>query len=215
MADSTAAMTPADALNALRDLPRYEERLTAKGSGMTAMVWGLVIAGLFMTYTAIDHWLQATADDGPLYAIYTILWLPWVAAGIVLSGCLWTSHALVVRRDPETRKGLLLSVGLTVLFFVLMGVVLVVKEVVLNSHWNWNLTVVLVSGLFAILYGLWQRKGPSRAVGYGILAGGIVLVAFSFAVAPLHIRTDAAGLLGALLAGLAWFIPGLVGFVKG
>lgn len=208
-------MTPHEALHALGDLPRYEERLTAKAAGMTAMVWGLAIAGMFMTYTAIDPWLQSRAADGPLYSLYAVLWLPWVAAGITLSGAVWNAHAISVRRAPENRKGLLLSAGLTALFFVLLAAVLVVKEVLLDSHWNWNLTMVLVSGLFAMAYGAWQVRGPACAVGVGVLAGGLGMVVFAFAVGPLGWRSDASGLLGGLLAGLTWFVPGLVGFLKG
>lgn len=204
------AMTPDDALAALRELPRYEERLAARTGGLTFMMWGLAVAGIFLTYSAAGDWLVRNRAEWA----FALLWVPWVAAGSALTALLWTSHAVTLRQPPEAAPGLRLSLAVTALFVVLAGAVFVAVDRFAGAAWTAHSLMLTASGLCAAILGAWQRRtwGPAArtllAAGAAMALGGVVLGAAG-------VHEEAAGLLAAAIAGTSWMAAGAVAYRMG
>lgn len=196
-------MTPHDALNALRDLPRYEERLEARTAGLTFMVWGIAIAGIFVTYTAAAHWLQAHGASWALAG----LWVPWVVAGSTFSALLWSSHAITLRRSPRAGPGVRLSIAVTALFLVLAAVVFGLLDVLLGVEWTVNSLMAIASGLCAGTLGIWQRKAWGHGARH-LGVAGIAMVVAGLTIGLTGVPATPAGLLAAAAVGAAWLIAG-------
>jgi hypothetical protein len=202
-------MDARDALQALGDLPRYEESLTARAYAMTAMVWGMATSGIFLTYALA----QLPFSRLGIELLFTVLWLPWVLMGATLTGAIWHSQAVSLRRDPQSKRGMLTVLAYVVGFFLLAGATLVVIEVVLDAHFNFYLEMTFVNGLFAAAIGLAERRRSGSA--WGIFAAGLLVAGAALALIPLRLGSDVAALIGAAAAGLAFFLPGLYGYLKG
>lgn len=114
----TADMTPLEAARVLSAARDYESDLRTRTNGLTWMIWGLVTPGLFLTYA-----FAAVAGVPPGWW-WSVLWVPWVGAGILTSSALWRSAALTM---PSLRtlgwrafavRFVLITAAYTALFFV-------------------------------------------------------------------------------------------------
>ena len=195
-----------EALAALADIPRYEERLTSRAAGLTLMVWGLAVPGIFLTYNLAAH----AMPHGPWFAL---LWLPWVAAAIAVNGAIWHGQAISLRRDPETGKGLAIAVGFTAGFFALMAVAFFLAHYVFEVTWDVNAIMMVVTGAFAVVVGVVHRG--LRTCGPPTIAAGVALTLLGLAVALSGLSLHATAFIGAAASGLAWFLPGLWATLKG
>jgi hypothetical protein len=203
-------MTARDALHALGDLPRYEESLTAKAGGMTSMVWGIAGAGIFMTYLAAGDWLE----QQEAYWGLALLWVPWVAAGIALTGSIWISHAVSLRSDPKTGKGLAKSMGFTLLFLAIAAGLFLGLDVLAGVEWTVNSIMTLANGLFALAMAAFQLRGKQCGAG-SVVAAGAVMVAAGIALGLADVGNVPSGLIGAAVVGGALFTAGLVTYRQG
>jgi hypothetical protein len=194
------------ALAALSDIPRYEERLTSRAVGIGLMAWGLAVPGIFLTYN-----LAGIAWGGSPW--FAVLWVPWVVGALALGAAVWHTQAVSLRREPETRKGLLVSLAYTAGFFLLMGGVYLLLHRVADADWDANATMMLVTGLFAVAVGAMHLR--LRACGPPTLAAGALLCLAAVAVALSGLPETATAFIGAAASGLCWFLPGLLGVVKG
>src|SRR5438552_1798189 len=94
----------ADALSvtaAIQTLQRYEgfeARLYLRTEGMTWMLWGLVAAGIFLTYQAVAPFVA-----GHDFLLVAFLWMPWSAAGVLATVALWRG-ARAANPGPATRE---------------------------------------------------------------------------------------------------------------
>lgn len=199
-----------DALHALGDLPRYEEKLEMRTGGLTCMVWGLAIAGIFMTYAAAGQWLE----DLGAYWVFSVLWVPWVVAGSVTSSTLWRSHAVTLRREPDARQGWLVSVGITVAFLVVAAVLFVVLDVGGVFKWTIHSIMALSSGVIAVGLGVFTRRHWGVGSRNLILAG-MAIAAGAVALGLSGASETASGLLASALTGIGWFTAGLATYRKG
>lgn len=204
------AMTPHDALHALNDLPRYEERLEARTAGLTFMLWGFAIAGIFVTYTAAADWLESNDASWAL----AVLWVPWVAAGSAFVALLWTSHAITLRRRPARAHGIRFSVMVTLLFLVLAGVVFGVLDVLIGVEWTINSLMAVASGLCAAILGLWQRKDWGHGA-RNLIVAGVAMVVSGLSIGLSGVGPTAAGLMAASSVGAAWLIAGACTYRSG
>ena len=203
-------MSPRDALSALADLPRYEERLEMRTGGLTCMVWGLAIAGIFVTYAAAADVLEAHEA----YWAFGLLWIPWVVAGSVASATLWRSHAITLRRDADARQGWKVSGAITLAFLAVAAGLFVALDLVAGVEWTVHSIMALASGVMAVALGLvtWRHWGAGSR---HLLVAGAVILAGAFALGLSGIGEDASGLLAAALTGTAWFAAGLATYRKG
>lgn len=204
------AMTPRDALAALTNLPHYEERLTARTGGLTTMVWGLAGPAIFLTYALASDVIDSMAA----YWLYGFLWMPWVLAGGVLTGFIWNSHAISLRREPDTGRGLAYSLGLTGFFLLLAGALYVGFVVVGAVSFSTHHLMVVANGLFAVGLGAHQMRGRHPG-GRLLLAAGCIVVVAGFMLRSLSVADDASALLGAAITGLAWFGAGILTYRQG
>lgn len=206
-----SAMTPHDALHALRDLPRYEERLTARANGLTGMVWALATAGIFLTYGTADPFLE---DAGHTWA-FAFLWMPWVLAGVATTGAIWHSLAISLKRDPGAAKGLATSgIGIG-LFLVLAAGLFYGLDALADVEWTTSAIMTMANGLFAATFAfILQRRYPACRPGPLVVAGVVMLLAGA-GIGLAGVESAAAALLGAFAAGTSWFGAGLHAYVKG
>lgn len=204
------ALSPHDALHALGDLPRYEERLEMRTGGLTCMVWGIAIAGIFMTYAAAGDWLEAREA----YWGFGLLWIPWVAMGSVTTATLWRSHAITLRREADARQGLLASGGITLAFVAVAAALFVGLDVVAGVEWAVHSIMAVASGILALGMGLLTRRhwgvgSRNLMVAGGVIVAGAVVLGLSSA------GDTATGLLASALTGAGWFGAGLSTYAKG
>lgn len=203
-------MTARDALRALGDLPRYEENLTAKAGGMTSMVWGLAAAGIFLTYLAAGDWLE----EMRAYWAFALLWIPWVAAGIALSGAIWVSHAVSLRSDPKTGQGLAKSLAFTGLFLAIAAALFLGLDVLAGVEWTVHSLMTVANGLFALAMAGVQMRAKACGAG-NVAAAGAMMLAAGIALGLAGASDVVSGLLGATVVGLGWFAAGVLTYRQG
>lgn len=209
-APAASDMTARDALHALGDLPRYEERLSMRTGGLTCMVWGIATAGIFMTYAAASDLLEANEA----YWGFALLWIPWVVAGSWASAALWRSQAVTLRRDPGTASGIRISVVITLLYLVVAAGLFGALDVLAGVEWTVHSLMAVASGLCAFAVGVWQRSrwgaGARNLIVAGVaMAAGAVLLGLS------SMGETASGLAAASLVGVGWFAAGVVTYRAG
>lgn len=209
-AQHASAMTPQDALRALGDLPRYEETLTARTGGLTSMLWGLVGAGIFLTYSTASDLIETAGA----YWAFALLWIPWVAAGIAFTGALWSNHAVSLRRDPQLGRGLGFSLGLVAFFLGMAVVLFFVLDVLAGVEWTIHSLMTIVNGLFAVGLGAFQARHRHSGAKWVMAAGAIMLLA-GLAIGARGLSDDAAALLGAAATASAWFGAGALTYRLG
>lgn len=210
MASDTDAMTPAQAAQVLHDVRGYEETLTARAAGMTLMVWGLAAAGVFLTYNAADPYLE---DVGRTW-LFNLLWIPWIAAGILFSGALWASHSISMRQEFEGRRGVVGSLLATLLFFVIAAALFVGLDVAAGIEWTTNSIMLTANGLFAIALATLRRHDWDHST-VPVLVIGVAMTLAGIGMGLSGLSHEAAGLLGAAVAGSSWFGAGIVTYRKG
>lgn len=202
-----AEMTAEQAATALADLEGYEQSLTARTAGLTWIVWGTAIPGLFATYNAAGHWVMDHA--GPEW-ILGLLWIPWVAGASLATNWLWDLNAVRLEVEHDRREGWLYSGGFTLMFFVLAALVSGALSLV-GIDVGTNGWMVLTVGVFTLaLAGVYHRnRWPG--VRETMLAGlAIVLGGLPIALAPASLAPDVAfGLASAGLVGLAYYGAGV------
>ncbi len=210
MAPAAETLTPLDAAEALRSLEGFEEKLDRRTGGMTNMVWGLASAGIFLTYGSASEWIAEQA----LHWLFSLLWIPWVAGGMALTGALWSSKAVTMGRDPESRGSLLASLGFTGAFLAILAAVALVGGRLLDLDWDTNTTLVLVNGLFIGLIGTAHRRHDKACAAY-TLGAAVVVVLAAIVLAATGLADAPANLIGAAVVGGAWFGSGWLVYLKG
>lgn len=208
MAPKPSAMTPTQAAAVLRDVGDIEERLTARANGITSMVWGITAAAIFLAYGTADPYLE----DVGIPWLYSLLWAPLVAAGVALTGAVWNAHAITLRRNPETRKGLLMSGGFVLLFFGVCAGVFGLLYALADVDWNTSSLMALVNGLFAVAVAAFLRRDCRPAP---LVAAGVAMAAVGLTLGLSGLHHQAATLLAALGVGLSWFLSGLYTYARG
>lgn len=204
------AMTPHDALRALSDLPHYEERLEVRTGGLTCMLWGLAIAGIFMTYTAAADLLEQAEADWA----FSLLWVPWVLAGSALSGLLWRSNAIALRRPVDGRPGYVISAVTTLAYIAFAALLFLGLDVLAGLEWTVHSVMTVASGLMALLLATWQRRawGPGAR---NVAVAGVAMVLAGIALGLSGVGDTGAGLLASAVTGVAWFGAGIATYRLG
>ncbi len=201
-------MTAAEAAEVLDRVGGYEEQMTQRALGMTHMVWGLVSASIFLAYGTVADLIEPRG----LEPLYSIVWIPFVAAGMAITASLWSAHSLSLhqRSDP---KDLLRSLMSVVLFLAIAATMYFVLQAA-GADWTASSLMALVNGVFALVMATRKRWLPAGAPRDLIVAG--VAMAIGGTMLGLsgwdHSATTAAA---AGLCGLAWFGAGIAAYRRG
>jgi hypothetical protein len=169
MAEHAASdFTPTNALQTLERLENYEESLTYKVGGLTWMVWAVAVPGIFLTYNvAPESWTWQ----------FALLWIPWILVSSLVTGGLWRTHAISVRKSYSWGRGWLTSLAFTAIFFAIMGVFFLVA-----GNQDTNVKMTIITGVFTVLLGFVHHRshGPHAAIP-GLVAGILVCAAGALA----------------------------------
>lgn len=190
----TGPLTAGEAEDAIARLEGFSEPLQTRTGGITWMIWAVVTAGIFATYWA------APASVGNR-AVLWFLWLPWVAAGHLLTGALWRSVALTLDlpEDPSERTWWAVYVfGITALFFVVLGAYHLVLGEVVSQDVFWLGFFGAFTFLMIYLTGHEPRSARVMAV-----AGAVLL-----ALAAVAATAGLPAWVAASAAPVAWFVGG-------
>lgn len=113
----TETMTPKAAARVLADAAGYEEAIERRTEGVTMSLWGIVSSAMFVAYGFADV-------VGARAWVFAILWVPWVALGILTTHALWRSVHLARERpivDEDARvywtRSLAVAFGITVVMW--------------------------------------------------------------------------------------------------
>lgn len=204
MGSNSPAFSPQDAVTTLRDLGQAETRLTARTAGLSLMLWGILVSGLFFSIYA----LGAGLDMNVSHWVGPGIWLAFVLAGIVATNALWRSHALSVQVGFRPWRIWLHGIAITVVTFV---VVVFLADIVFAA--NFGLVFALTTGIVELYLGIRFLKEPWSRRPW-VLLFAVALIAVSLALIGL-LPTDstpnaAAVTVGAMSAGAALFLPGLL-----
>lgn len=196
------ALSPQQAVQALADIARHEDRLTSRVGALTGMVWGIVAAAIFTTYAV-------AADLEPRWLL-SFLWAPWTVAGVLVSVSAWKLHAISLRRELDRRQALKWGLG----FFLLFVVALVLLRVLdlQDSAFSYMLVVNGLVGLI-IAAGIGRHHGYVAAIPMAL--AGLAIVAGAFVLPLLWTSSQAVGFASAGLVGVAFVTGSFVSFVRG
>lgn len=195
-----ATMTPRQAADAIATATRWEASLAQRVEGLTWMVWGVVMAGMFVSYGLAGVAGAPPWTDG-------VLWAPWIAAGNLVTWALWRTAALAT--PAAARKGDLRHyLGLLVVFavvFAVMGLVL--------RPTSWSIPMGLTGLVWAfmgLLVPRMSRQGVavSAAIGLAVAVAAVVLSA-------LRLPEDVGGSLATATVGLVPMAGGLWQVLRG
>lgn len=201
---SEAAFDARDAVRVLKEAEGYEEGLRIRTGGITWMVWGFVMACIWLSYGFAAHTGRL---DGVLGMF---LWFPWVFAGWLATYALWRSAGITLGTPPEEgrrdfRRRMILNLALAGLFTI---VIASAQGSVLGPLLPLVLTggMTLAMGAFAD----WGRLG--RGASFGV---GVVILATAAVLALAHASGDVVGLVGLVVASGSYFVAGLALTLRG
>lgn len=197
-------LTPQQAAQALADIAVHEEGLHARAGALTGVVWGLVSAGIFVTYG-----LSVTSGELPGWA-FSVLWVPWTLVGILASVALWHMLALS-RREPPRPRVALAWVGSTsgVFLLALLGLNL------LDLHDASFVYMTAVNGFVAAGILVRLSLEARRLASWPLLAAALAMLAGALAIGLADLSTTMAALAAATVCCGAYALAGLATFVRG
>jgi hypothetical protein len=197
-----------EAANAIQGMRELDAPLADRTEGLVWMAWGLVAAGISMTFAF------AAASATAWQAWFAGLWIPWAILGITFSVMLWRSAGLVLERTIPRRQWLL-HVGT----FLLATVGLV--AVVLALHLPVMPPTAVLTGLGALTmtFGLARLKRQRVAglvMGLTGLAflGAAVWQVTAFGHGTFLLGVQHAATMNAPLLGLGLFLVGAVQYLR-
>ena len=210
-------LTVRGALQTITKLEGLEIGLYQRTEGVTNIVWGLVVAGMFFAY-------QAVGSEFPMTGSYwgPVLWIPWIAAGVTSTAFVWRSAHLSANLPFDQKQGrregfVYMGVFVTVMFlgFMVFGVFLADEGLRLREP---GYMMGLMS-LAILIVSFFVRHRASRAArrahfivgSLGIIAT-ILLAIFSPADPSAYFLQTIAG---AVLLGGGWLVSGAYLTLKG
>lgn len=210
-------LTVRGALQTITNLEGLETGLFQRTEGITNIVWGLVVAGMFFAYQALG---SAFPDTGSYWG--PVLWVPWIAAGVLASVVVWRSAHLSANVPFDTAHGkregfVYMGVFVTVMFvgFLVFGVFLADEGLRLREP---GYMMGLMS-LAIIIVSFFIRNRSSRAARRAHFTIGSLGIVATLLLATLSPVDNSAYFLqtvaGALLLGGGWLVSGIYLTLKG
>ena len=198
-----ATLSPQQAAQALADLPAHEEHLTTRVGALTGMVWGIVSAAIFVSY-------GMATDVRPTWLL-GFLWLPWTAAGILVTVAAWNVHAVSLRRPHDAKSSWLWSLGFGALFILaILGLHLL--GVADDGAFPYML---VVNGLVALIIASKIVRWHGLVASVPMMAAGLLIIGGAFLLAAADLPTVGLAFASAGLVGAAFLGGSLVSFLRG
>ncbi len=162
----TEELSAGEAARVLDELGGYEETVSTKMMGVTWMIWGIAIPGIFLTYGTGASW----ASQAGLGWLSAVFWVPWIAAAAFATRSLWRTLALAFSWDEEDASWITTVVYTGVFFFLAGGLWFtgLIQET--------NMLMLATTGLLTMLLGLFE---PGDGIGLKkptLLAGAFLVV---------------------------------------
>lgn len=194
-------LTAEGALAALSELDGYEEALTSRTAGITWVIWGTAVPGIFMTYNTANPWIEATGMGW----LNALLWVPWIVGATLATNMLWKSQAVVLDTEEDSKLGWLTSLGFGVTFFAILGGVYL-----LGLDLGPNGIPLLVTGLLTLVMAGVYRVAWGHPATPTVVAGATI-VAAAIALGTGSLAEPLAALLAAGTVAVAYY--GLGGYL--
>lgn len=194
-------LTPEGALAALSELEGYEEALTSRTAGITWVIWGTAVPGIFMTYNTANPWIEAIG----LGWLNALLWIPWIVGATLATNMLWKSQAVVLDAEEDSKLGWLTSVSFTLVFFAILGGVYLV-----GLDLGPNGIPLLVTGLLTLAMAGVYRVAWGHPATPTVVAGATITAA-AIALGTGSLAEPLAALLAAGTVAVAYY--GLGGYL--
>ena len=188
-------LTPRAAARVLTDAAGFEASLQQRTEGITAMVWGAVGPGIYLSYGYAER-VDAFPDWG-----WAVLWIPWILASTLITFALWRSAALTAptMHDPITPLGYLWR------FTLITLAVSVVFAFWDPDHYGGPLLVI--GAMYLVLGGL-NPYGMSRRGRAVALVSGVAFLL----IAAVALSLPETGLGFTLTVLVSGFTPVIAGF---
>lgn len=165
-------MTPQEAAATIASTTRWEGSLARRVEGLTWMVWGIAMPGMFVSYGFAD---ALGASD----LVMALLWIPWVALANVVTIALWRTAALTARAEIPTRRSKR---------WLLLGAVYLVVFALMNwlsTDDTWVTPMVLIGVVWSLLGLLIPRMSAQGRVVSAVVGVSVALAAVGVAALPL------------------------------
>lgn len=162
-----------EAIDEVQGMQGYTGALARRAVGLTWVLWGLVLAGMVLSY---NQWAQLGAQTpDALDGLLRFLFVPWLGLGAFVTWLLWRTVGLAIPGETD-RSGLFWAGVLSAIALVAVAGVFVAN----NLSSDVTSTAILLVGIglptaFAGLAGLLGRGRGERAVPVAI--GSFVVVA--------------------------------------
>lgn len=210
-------LTVRRALQEITKLEGLEIGLFQRTEGITNIVWGFVVAGMFFAYQALGSAFAAKAAYwGP------VLWMPWVAAGVFATIIVWRSAHLSANVPFDKKEGrregfVYMGVFVTIMFlgFMVFGIFLADEGLRLREP---GYMMGLMSLAMIIVSFFVRNRATPVARRMHVIVGSIGIIA-TILLALLSPDDNSAYFLqtvtGAVLLGGGWLVSGAYLTLKG
>lgn len=170
MPAETAQLTSREALDELGSLEHLHAALEKRATGITWFIWGLAVAGIFVTYNFFGVLTELEPDVPPI--VFALAWVPWTILGILTTAVLWRSVGLVVPSNLSRRD---LVLGLILFLALIPGGIFLMQA--LDVPWVEPAVSLGVVGAVYLLVGAfgWACSDQSERWAWYILGAAYVL----------------------------------------
>lgn len=159
---------------AIDELERFPDALQRRTRGLTWMLWGLVLPGIYLTYSYAGSTMLSGASFSPVW--FFVLWIPWVGLGILATAALWRSAGLLngtARPVWNGTKAFLLFIAVVVALYLAYHFLELYRFVALVGP----SVMLLLVGVGTATLGFNNWACPDRIERLLWLVGGIALIA--------------------------------------
>lgn len=197
----TETLTPQEAARALAKAQSWEAALENRTAGVTWMIWGIVMPGLFLSYAFVGVLTEFEGIDPPGW-FWGTLWMPWIAMGVVATVFLWKTAALAAPAFDDPKEGRRIMWAMFALGALLSAAFAVLRP----ESGIVPLGGVGIMWFVAGALNLWRTSMESRVV---TMTVGSLLLAVAVALAAFGAPVEVHGTVTIVASGVVPFGAGL------
>lgn len=188
-----------DAAKALSELGEAEELLSQRMGGITTMIWGVISAAIFLAYGVAETTLM-----GAQQAVMAVVWVPFVAAGALVTMRLWQHNAIILGRRES---GTIRETGLVTAGFLVLAAALFFGSRAAGIDWDMDGIMTTVNGLMAGVIGVMLRRHGARGWTH-LIGASVAMIVGGVLLGILDLRTGVDVFAAASICGFSWFQAG-------